>query len=258
MSWFIPAVNFQSIVDRYDEQEVTNHSKTSRHERRFDPQPYHHRDIGFSTKYNPVLGIQSLALVNPLNIKPETPYTTIVIDIFGEVRGSKSPKARACYGVYFGPGSVHNSAGSPQDSGLQTRGATFYGTHKAIKTVCKLLDQDASLASASNTANDDGAYDSSHVSNELAMLKKNLELILLKSDTGSLRHDLEKHIHVWAKKKFRPGVAGQPVTVAPILEELHGLIMDLESRGIKLRVWSATEAEMDNARLLAMGAFEKA
>lgn len=195
----------------------------------FDPS---HRQIPLNELVVPKqeisqLQFQSAHLRYPL---PQLDTSSMVVYIDGACRDNGSPNARASYGVYFAPGSPHNTQGLLPASLPQT------STRAEIEALAKALEKIMDICS--------GNFQLSH--------------IIIASDSAFLVDAMSRHIEGWIENDGI-GSRGRKIAHYQRLKELHEKLDYMEysdDGGIVVQFWHVDRSMNEAADALANTALD--
>lgn len=155
----------------------------------------------------------------------------MVVSIDGACRGNTTPTARASYGVYFGPGSSHNTYGLLENTLPQTSTrAEIESLLQALNIICKITDEDFWLTRIKI------ATDSSFLANAMGKWAEE------RTDDGDLGSD------------------GTKIAYFDILKQLHDKLDYMEygdDGGREVQFWHVSPEQNANANALANQAFDE-
>ncbi len=151
----------------------------------------------------------------------------MAFDGLGKSNGSKDYKAS--YGVYFGPGSRYNKNGHlPADKTQTSHHAEIYAAIKAVQADRNVADID------DGDSNDSGCED------------EKIDHIILMTDSSCVVDAMTKHMEMWEENGFR-STNGQVLKYKESLQELEGLVSEIENDGKELQLWLVPREENKGA-----------
>ncbi|ROW07415.1 hypothetical protein VMCG_03838 [Cytospora schulzeri] len=174
--------------------------------------------------------VRQLQLLHPRTNAIELDKMTVVVSIDGACRNNGKSKARASWGVYFGPGSRYNSSGllSPELPQTNSR-AEIEALSRAIDTIREVSYQDMALQD-----------------------------IKIRCDSGYLCQAMSRWMEEWIENN---GVRSNGRAVAHFdkLREIYGKIDDMtygDEGGLHLQFWNVPREENREADELANSALD--
>ncbi|TFA99286.1 Ribonuclease H1 [Trichoderma ghanense] len=205
------------------------------HQRIFNPQhsrAHRHVPVDQLIVYSPYKEVRQLQGINPNTGQMSVDSRTVVVSIDGACRGNGKSSARAAWGVYFGPQSMHNASGTLDAALPQT------STRAEIEALSQALDI---------IRND--------VSKDLSLLHYHI-----RTDSEYL----VKTFSAWIQKWIENGgmnSQGKPAahfdTLKKILERLDDMTDEVKG-DMKVKLWQVPREENKEADALANYALDKA
>jgi ribonuclease HI len=156
---------------------------------------------------------------------------SLVVHIDGACRGNGTPAAKASWGIYFGPGSLHNTYGLVPSSDPQTSTcAEIVALNQALRIICEITDRDYQLM-----------------------------YIKIATDSSFLVNAMSRWMEQWIKKKGI-GFDGKKVAHFELLKALHEKLDFMEysdEGGREVQFWHISRERNSEADQLANKALDE-